>query len=403
MDLSHLLSPPDTKGHDSFRSQRTNSTSSSSSTATVSTLGVVAAERHLRDPHLTLPTIADMHPSEGMAKLPSPPVTPATRLLQHEVKSYSEPGPDGSTDGTDGGSALRDPLLFPHDAGAVFSISNAQPLFPAPEASPTPSSSVDPQVEALLEQHMAMQLNNRFKRSVSRPTRDEYLLALSCVPVVNKKYAQSPRKWWNQERRLLDERFGAANRVWKRPIVRTLAKLAPAPTVPARRAAPTSRAARASRAPRAPKRTPQTKVLHSLEAGSPHSPKRVIGTSREDVDFDALPDYAPSTSTLPKNNAKILKADWKGQMLDLTHDPHRHLLHEAEINLAATLRLSCATYLCSKRRIFMGRLEALRIGKEFRKTDSQQACKIDVNKASKLWAAYDKVGWFNAQHFTPFL
>jgi len=41
----------------------------------------------------------------------------------------------------------------------------------------------------------------------------------------------------------------------------------------------------------------------------------------------------------------------------------------------------------------------LRIGKEFRKTDAQQACKIDVNKASKLWTAFDKVGWFKKDFF----
>ncbi len=130
--------------------------------------------------------------------------------------------------------------------------------------------------------------------------------------------------------------------------------------------------------------------------------KRVIGTSREDVDFNALPDFAPPTSTLPPNNPRALKAEWRGQPLDLTNDPHRHLLHVAELHLASTLRLSCATYLCSKRRIFMARLDALRIGKEFRKTDSQQACKIDVNKASKLWSAYDRVGWFAPEHFAKY-
>ena len=79
------------------------------------------------------------------------------------------------------------------------------------------------------------------------------------------------------------------------------------------------------------------------------------------------------------------------------------MLHEAEINLASTLRLTCATYLCSKRRIFEGRLRAFKNKKEFRKTDAQQACKIDVNKASKLWTAYDKVGWFNKTFLEKFL
>ena len=133
------------------------------------------------------------------------------------------------------------------------------------------------------------------------------------------------------------------------------------------------------------------------------TPERVPGTKREDVDYASLPDLSPPIETLP-NNPKIFKADWAStNVLNLSADPDRHMLHEAEITLAATLRLSCATYLCSKRRIFQSRVQALRIGKEFRKTDAQQACKIDVNKASKLWTAYDRVGWFNPDFFRQHL
>jgi hypothetical protein len=88
--------------------------------------------------------------------------------------------------------------------------------------------------------------------------------------------------------------------------------------------------------------------------------------------------------------------DWKGQPIDLSKDPHARLLHPDEVALAGNLRLDCATYLTSKRRIFERRLQCLKTGKEFRKTDAQQACKIDVNKASKLWTAFDKVGWLDA-------
>ena len=83
--------------------------------------------------------------------------------------------------------------------------------------------------------------------------------------------------------------------------------------------------------------------------------------------------------------------------------PHRQLLHPDEVTLAGNLRLDCATYLTSKRRIFERRLQCLRMGKECRKTDAQQACKIDVNKASKLWTAFDKVGWLDARFMRQFL
>jgi hypothetical protein len=81
--------------------------------------------------------------------------------------------------------------------------------------------------------------------------------------------------------------------------------------------------------------------------------------------------------------------------LDLTDHPHRYLMDPDEVMLASNLRLDCATYLTSKRRIFIKRIGSPRIGKEFYKTDAQQACKIDVNKASKLWQAFEKVGWLN--------
>jgi hypothetical protein len=95
--------------------------------------------------------------------------------------------------------------------------------------------------------------------------------------------------------------------------------------------------------------------------------------------------------------------DWKGQPIDLSSDPHAALLHPDELLLAGNLRLDCATYLTSKRRIFERRLQCLRTGKEFRKTDAQQACKIDVNKASKLWTAFEKVGWLNQNWVRSFL
>jgi hypothetical protein len=121
-------------------------------------------------------------------------------------------------------------------------------------------------------------------------------------------------------------------------------------------------------------------------------------SSRDDIGFYDIADFCPPITTLG-SNSKALKADWKGQVLNLSADPDRHLLHEAEVNLAATLRLSCAVYLASKRRIFIKRVQCGEIGKEFRKTDAQQACKIDVNKASKLWMAFEKVGWFDDHWF----
>ncbi|KAI9684649.1 MAG: hypothetical protein M1829_000022 [Trizodia sp. TS-e1964] len=363
--------------------------------------------------------------------LPSPPFSPYNsieRKANHDGNAIVNHSIPDEHD-TPLSSIVKDPPLFSRTASEPASIPDDYPLFPdgdTPMAdAPLPSmmtnpliesaaavasaaaalirtTTTDPEHHSLITQHMQYAAP-----AVSKPSRDEYLLALSCVPTVSRGYNQDPNKWYRRERDFLDQRFGFSNRVTKRtrPV-----NIAPAPASSKRStAAPgTSRTGTTRRAPvasraRTPgtKRTPASKALDSFESSS--TTKRTIGTSREDVDFLALPDYCPPLSTLPKNNAKVLKAEWKGQGLDLSADPHRHLLHESEVSLASTLRLSCATYLCSKRRIFQARLEALRIGKEFRKTDSQQACKIDVNKASKLWMAYDRVGWFKREYFEKFV
>jgi hypothetical protein len=105
---------------------------------------------------------------------------------------------------------------------------------------------------------------------------------------------------------------------------------------------------------------------------------------------------------LPPHN-RALQTDWRGNPLSIENEAHFDKLHPAEAKLASTLRLTPAIYLSSKRRVFIEKVRRTRIGKEFRKTDSQKACKIDVNKASKLWTAFDKVGWFDRRYIEPHL
>ncbi|ODV82403.1 SWIRM-domain-containing protein [Suhomyces tanzawaensis NRRL Y-17324] len=119
---------------------------------------------------------------------------------------------------------------------------------------------------------------------------------------------------------------------------------------------------------------------------------------------DSIPDYSPDASaTLPANNSKCLKIEWKGQPMDLSSDPNLSKLHPAEVVLASILRLPVLVYLDSKRRLFHEKLQRVRSGRQFRRTDAQKACRIDVNKASRLFAAFEKVGWLNDAHFEKYL
>lgn len=118
-------------------------------------------------------------------------------------------------------------------------------------------------------------------------------------------------------------------------------------------------------------------------------------------DFEAIPDMSPPLDTLP--HSKNLSVTAEGPILDLSSDPHANLLHPAELHLASRLYLSCALYLTYKRRIFQMKVEREINGLGFTETDSYKACKMDINRASELWNAYEKFGWFDKQHFQQYL
>lgn len=122
------------------------------------------------------------------------------------------------------------------------------------------------------------------------------------------------------------------------------------------------------------------------------------------INWELLPDYSPSWDTLPTTNTnKSMKVEWKGSIMDLSNDMLRDKLHPAELYVAQILRLPCSLYLDSKRRLFMSKVERMRQGLPFRRTDAQKACHIDVNKASRLYSAYEKVGWLDDKLFTKYL
>lgn len=326
------------------------------------------------------PISADRKRTQSEMDLPSPPVTPFTGNKKRRSNI-----PEEQIERDEISSPSRDPVLFPRN-DSIADVIVEEPLF-------GPILPAEVVVDQHINSHMA-----KFRNKMNKPTRDEYLLALSCVPIVSSQYNRSPASWAKEERETLERQMAMMDRYHSGGL-ETKATASAAN----KRHSAQHRAQRTSRVKRTPRATPNQKALDSFETPPSLTSKqpRALGTNRDDTDYNSLMDFSPSVETLG-GNSKALKADWKGQMLDLSNDPDRHLLSPAELNLAATLRLSCATYLCSKRRIFEARLRALNVGKEFRKTDAQQACKIDVNKASKLWTAYERVGWFKPEHFQQY-
>ncbi|KAI1339205.1 hypothetical protein F5Y15DRAFT_81420 [Xylariaceae sp. FL0016] len=328
--------------------------------------------------------VSDVRRVPGRISPLSPPISPPTKAKDHDLSiSHFATTP------------VKDPILYPsHD---ITSSPPHQPLFGIAEPLDT---------QRIVHDHELARSagSSIFFNRAEPPATNDYELALSFRSAVMQKFEEDRGKWLKRERACLvgDRTVQAKQRRFE------FQHILPAQPHPVRKEAqriakPSAKVSKdykhAQSKPR-PIRSgphPTTIVAKPTAARSSSetpdsSTRRAVAPNRVDTDYDALPDYCPPLNSLP-NKANNLKTDWKGTPTDLSNDPDRHLLHPDELLLASHLRLNCATYLTSKRRIFVRRLECARVGKEFRKTDAQQACKIDVNKASKLWSAFDKVGW----------
>lgn len=316
----------------------------------------------------------------------SPPISP-----------YSKPiTASSNVPATPPGQTIKDPVLYPSDEASPSSPPQP-PLFAPAE--------LDESHRHIVDNHVRARSSISFG-GVLPPRREDYELALTFRSQVMKHYTSNRRGWLRKERALLmaDRQAGAQR-------YHAIMPAKPIAAKPVR----SQRADRVSKPQGPAPRTIRTNATGSSPTGviarpaarrrpsaTPEPSRRMVAPNREDKDFNSLPDYCPPLNSLP-GRANSLKVDWKGQPIDLSTDPHAPLLHPDEVALAGNLRLDCATYLTSKRRMFERRLQCLRTGKEFRKTDAQQACKIDVNKASKLWTAFDKVGWLSAEWVRRYL
>ncbi len=332
-------------------------------------------------------------PASAHQPLPmSPPVSPYSKPIATTTAPPVSPPSSQST--------VHDPLLYPHDEHSPASPPQA-PLFAPAEL----------ETQRIVDQHVRARSESIFA-GVAPPRREDYELALTFRSHVMKHFTADRKGWLRKNRALLeaDRRAGAQRYPTIMPAKPLVAK--PVKHRNTDRVSKTQGGGQGGGgAPRpirnnvpgtAPARSATARPAGGRVSATPEPSRRIVAPNREDKDFEALPDYCPPLDTLP-NRPNSLKVDWKGQPIDLSNDPHRQLLHPDEVTLAGNLRLDCATYLTSKRRIFERRLQCLRMGKEFRKTDAQQACKIDVNKASKLWTAFDKVGWLDARFMRQFL
>lgn len=157
------------------------------------------------------------------------------------------------------------------------------------------------------------------------------------------------------------------------------------------------------------RRAPRRTTTPDAAGGAPVASKRTRAAPSKKLDGKApsqwaeLEDYCPAISSLDKPGVE-LTAQWNNNSaLNLDNDVDRIHLHPQELKIASRLRLHCNEYLLNKRRIFAAKLKSLQDNTVFNKTSAQNATSVDVNKASRLWSAFDGAGWFDPSWFEEWL
>lgn len=154
-------------------------------------------------------------------------------------------------------------------------------------------------------------------------------------------------------------------------------------------------------------RRPAPKVV------DPNAPPKVSKGQRTDAEFEealasiATPIYYPPTDNLDRLGPNAMKVEWKSSKKSYSSAEYTRFqnlkdvkFHPKEVDLAGTINMvHFAQYEESKRLIFRLWFERKSLGMSFTKTHAQQAAHVDVNKASALWTAFDKVNWFSDEAF----
>src|SRR5579859_4438042 len=149
------------------------------------------------------------------------------------------------------------------------------------------------------------------------------------------------------------------------------------------------------------------------KAVDPNAPPKVSKGQRTDAEFEealaqtSSPIYYPPMDNLDRLGPNAMKVEWKSSKKLYTPQEYTRFqglkdvkFHPKEIDLAGTINMvHFAQYEESKRLIFTLWYERKSKGLSFTKTHAQQAAHVDVNKASALWTAFDKVHWFSDEAF----
>ncbi|KAK6360766.1 hypothetical protein TWF730_006890 [Orbilia blumenaviensis] len=343
----------------------------------------------------------------AMSFSPRPGSSPGFREIRHgDKRSLSQSGilspppspfpcPTISEVPSDLGPSIlnRDPLLY----DAPSNDENQRPLFDLSEP--------DRESSSLPVKSVPLSITNAPKAAL---TRKEVTLP-TFKSTAWQDYSRDPREYYRRERQFLSQQIKAARAAKAAKAAKSVKTVVHSTPAKATTPGPKRSHQRSRSSGSEIMASPKDKVrINRSTDNKVAKPKfsrqsKPVTTTRKDIHYSTVEDVTPPIELLP-DNPRCLHVDWSGAPLDISSDPDRHLLHKAEQHLASTLKLSCGQYLTQKRLIFLERVTRLRAGNSvFSRTHAQQVCHIDVNKASRLFAAFEKVGWLSPQALKQYL
>jgi SWIRM domain len=318
-------------------------------------------------------------------RLPSPPVSPPSKA------------PTNTPENSNAGywEKSRDPILF-QQSKSGDALAPEVPLFPrSPVFEPAQTSEVHNAQSNKLALGAILNAAPEPKAAVitpSPPTKEEVELFANFASNAWSLYNRNPRAWLAQERKYnarLAPRVNVKGAVQKSGL-----SASPFRPLSLKKDSHVGRTERVKRPAKEPKPRVRAENKNGLGGARP---------SKGREDFWNVENYSPDPwETLPDNSNAMGKPQWPSPPKDLRNDPNFDKLHPAEVTVAQCLNLSAGRYLYTKRKIFANRLKYYREGRGFGKTNAQEDCGCDVNKASKLWDAFTKVGWGDGKHMEKF-
>lgn len=330
---------------------------------------------------------------------PSPPVSP-------------EKKPDNQVQTTTAGSSVKDPILYPEELSSPI-----QPLFNNNRRYSVNANDIT--------RHINARRRKPLKYGVQAPERLDYEHFAHVVTLWSGAYERlttDAQRAAYQRAELAqvisDHKARQAARVVAKPTKRPTTSHKLLKAKPDRTSITVKDVVASATGPRnsdkitKPVRQATKPRAKASPAAAEEKKSKSTKTQTVDIDYNHIPDYCPPLDILDAKKMSIQTVSNPRPF----EDAELHLLpllHPQEQDLARNLRIGPATYLTTKRRIFVDRLFFYHFEKEvqqeqeaegtrdrlfvkdFKKTHAQFAGKIDVNKSSKLHEAFDSVGWFD--------